>query len=64
VRGRRWNRAAQCDGKVAFASPIEAHRVAMRRAKRSGRLHDDARFRRAYRCPHCGMWHLGGEFKG
>lgn len=50
---------AQCAGKVGFASPALAHSVAARSRRRSTRVHDRAGLRVAYKCPYCGLWHLG-----
>jgi hypothetical protein len=45
--------AACCDGKSAFETPQLAHHVNELRAKNKGK-------REVYRCPVCGLWHLGG----
>lgn len=43
---------ATCEGKERFETPQMAHSVLeARKATRSGR--------EAYRCPHCGYFHLG-----
>lgn len=44
-------RIGACEGKVAFDSPRHALAV----CRRKNRL---AR-REPYRCPHCGLWHVG-----
>lgn len=43
-----------CDGKVRFESYQLAHSVVQRRARKKFR-------RQAYRCCHCGGWHLGTD---
>ena len=54
--------AVSCAGKVRFDSAALAHAIAKRRGKARKVNHDDARRRReAYRCKHCGGWHLGGR---
>lgn len=50
-------RAAQCVGKVAFASAVLARRVLKRPSRvRNGRAN-------AYKCSYCGMWHIGEPSK-
>lgn len=51
VDGRDY--AGQCAGKVKFESAVLAHRAA-RRARLT-------KVRTAYRCPHCGRWHIGSS---
>lgn len=48
---------SSCVGKQALPTAALAHAVlrrSMRRGKRGAR-----RIRQAYRCRHCGFWHLG-----
>ena len=47
---------AQCTGKQAFVNGALAYRVAKRssRAKKGGLA--------IYHCPHCGKYHIGGQF--
>lgn len=44
--------SAQCAGKVTFQSPDTARRAAKRKKRRH-----------AYRCPHCGLYHVGTDTK-
>jgi len=41
---------SQCAGKKRFVNPKLAHRALVRSHKKG---------RQAYRCQHCGGWHLG-----
>lgn len=55
--------SAQCHGKVTFDSPGLARSVldrqARQRRKRKRSRHEDEIPSQAYRCRHCGKWHLG-----
>lgn len=57
--GEAWHRQAGCAGKKRFRSPALAHRVQVRAGKAARRRGE--RPRAAYRCPHCGGWHLGNR---
>lgn len=48
--------AAQCTGKHAYPNGALAYRVAKRsgRAKKGGLA--------VYHCPHCGKYHIGGQY--
>lgn len=48
--------AAQCEGKFPYPNGAQAYRVAKRSIKtKKGGLS-------VYRCPHCGKYHIGGQF--
>lgn len=51
----------QCAGKERFDGGDRANHAIRQRKKRKG-LRSGAGDRplQAYRCPHCGFWHLGG----
>lgn len=44
--------SAQCQGKEKYETPELAHAVLRRRLKRQPGISK-------YRCPYCGMWHIG-----
>jgi hypothetical protein len=48
-------RAASCEGKEPFASPELAKLAVTRMRRRGGEKASAA----AYRCQHCGQWHVG-----
>ena len=50
------NPAVSCDGKVRFDSPALARAVTTRHSPRKDRPKRDA-----YRCVHCGGWHVGTD---
>jgi hypothetical protein len=54
---------AGCNGKEAFSDPQSARAVILRikRNAKSSRLKRQRDFanREAYRCRHCGQWHIG-----
>lgn len=50
------SRAAGCDGKVPFDT---YHLAAAAAAKRRGKKPRKHKKSKAYRCRHCGLWHLG-----
>lgn len=48
--------SAQCEGKFPYPNGAQAYRVAKRTIKtKKGGLS-------VYRCPHCGKYHIGGQF--
>lgn len=47
-----FNPRYQCDGKRPYVKKADAKRAAKLSERSLGRL-------RAYRCPHCGFFHLG-----
>lgn len=47
-----WHYAASCEGKHGYRSPSKAWEVARRYAGKEGDC-------RAYRCSHCGLYHVG-----
>lgn len=49
----RFGEVASCVGKEAFSSPSRAHAVIARRRRNHGPPSI------AYRCDHCGAWHVG-----
>ena len=49
-----------CEGKIAYESPHAAARTMHRiRGQRRGKERPSA-----YKCEHCGSWHLGRAFVG
>lgn len=54
----------ECSGKEPFASAALANRVAKRRnTSKKMRSKGPSRRLEAYRCRHCGFFHLGGQAK-
>lgn len=47
-------RLSMCEGKQQFADRARAHMVAQAMNRRAGRGNANA-----YRCRHCGSWHVG-----
>ncbi len=47
--------AAACHGKIGFESPLLAVKVAQRKTDKVNGI------RHPYRCPKCGLWHLGRQ---
>lgn len=59
TEARHHVRASQCQGKVGFESAALAHQVNRLRSKRHGGKKNRRPPRDAYKCGHCGKWHLG-----
>lgn len=53
-RNRLRNRPASCDGKERYPTAVLAHRVIKRRHRKDAQLS-------AYRCQHCGSFHIGTQ---
>lgn len=51
-----FSHASQCAGKEPFATPQLAHDVARRRQR-------EHKNNEAYRCAHCGFWHIGARLR-
>jgi hypothetical protein len=55
---RHGRRLVQCEGKAQLPNYREAARSSTRLSQRSGG------FMEPYRCPICGMWHVGSRAAG
>lgn len=53
---RNFTRSGSCDGKEAYDSARLVHAVLRRGARARGP-------RQAYRCDHCGFYHIGSSLK-
>jgi len=53
---KKRSKAKQCEGKVGYLQKGLAIAESQRRMRRFGALRHHAT---AYRCPHCGRWHVG-----
>jgi hypothetical protein len=54
--GTGWTKAACCDGKQAYQSAALAADV-VRRMKHNKNVKNIS----SYRCPFCGLWHVGRD---
>lgn len=56
MTGRVYSPESQCKGKLRYSDKGDAKRASKRVERAIGRVH-------AYRCSHCGWWHLGHKPK-
>ena len=58
---KHTDETAQCRGKFAYANPQLAHRAASRERPGWRGSKRKKRHSNVYRCPHCGLWHIGQD---